>query len=104
MNATSIKIALALSGTLMIAVTGCQTMDGPRPPKQSWTVQQEDVNAIADCQAQAPGVRVIWDPLTGHHLFEGENAEQCRQCLKTKHGWFELGPPEWAAGTMAPPR
>lgn len=97
------KKLTVLIGLITTAVSGCQTMGGPRPPHQSWTIQQRDVNAMGDCQARVPGVKGIWDPLTGYHLFEGDNAEKYRQCLKTRHGWFELGPPEWKAGTMAPP-
>lgn len=99
-----IKNLAVLMGFVVITMAGCGTMGGPRPPQQSWKIQQRDVNAMADCQAQVPGVKGIWDPSTGYHLFEGENAEKYRECLKTKHGWFELGPPEYAKGTMAPPR
>lgn len=99
-----VKNVVVLAVLVIIALSGCVSMEGPRPPKQSWTIQQRDVNAMADCQAQVPGVKGIWDPLTGYHLFEGEDSGKYRECLKTKHGWFELGPPEWAKGTMAPPR
>jgi hypothetical protein len=98
------KRMFVLTGILMIMMTGCASMEGPRPPKQSWKIPQEDVNAMVDCQSQAPNVKGIWDPFTGYKLFEGEDAEKIRQCLKDKYGWFELGPPEYAKGTMAPPR
>ena len=89
---------------VVILVSGCANMDGPRPPKQTWKIAQQDVNAMADCQSQAPNVKGIWDPLTGYYAYEGKDAEKNRQCLKIKYGWFELGPPEFTKGTMAPPR
>lgn len=78
--------------------------DGPRSAQQNWNLPQKDINAMADCHAQIPDVKGIFDPITGYFIHKGENAEKFRQCLKTKHGWFELGPPEYATGTMAPPR
>ena len=82
--------------------------DGPRPPTNdislSLKMLQRDMNALTDCESWAPNVKSIYDPLTGYHLFEGADAETIRKCLKTNFGWFELVPPEWAPGTMAPPR
>lgn len=95
---------IVLTGFVMLTMTGCAAMEGPRPPKHSWQISQGDVNAMADCQSQARNVHGTWDPNTNYHLIEGEDAEKNRQCLKEKHGWFELGPPEYAKGTMAPPR
>jgi len=98
------KNLIVLMGLIMMTVVGCGTVEGPRPPQKNWKIQQRDMNAIADCQAQVSGVKGTWDPLTSYYLFEGENAEKYRECLKTKHSWFELGPPDFAKGTMAPPQ
>ena len=97
------KVAL-LMYVVLFAIAGCIATGGPRPPKTSWTIDQRDVNAMAECQAQVPGVTAVWDPMTGYHLFEGEASEKYKECLKTEHGWFELEPPDWKKGTMAPPR
>jgi hypothetical protein len=101
--------SLLATALLLFAVSGAITFvegkkSGPRPPRKSWQVPQRDVNAMGDCQKRVPGVKGSWDILTGYFIFEGKNSEKYKECLKTRHGWFELGPPEWAKGTMAPPR
>lgn len=98
------KIPSSIAVTVLVALVGCDTMGGPRPPTKSWQPHQQDVNAMADCESNAPNIRRVYDPLTGYYVFEGADAEKNRQCLKTKYGWFELEPPEWTPGTMAPPR
>lgn len=80
------------------------TVAGARPPTQTWQVPQRDINDLADCQSQAPNIGRTFDPLSGYFLFEGSDAEKYRKCLKEKHGWFNLGPPDYEKGTMAPPR
>lgn len=62
---------------------------------------QEAANAIANCESPQVS-RVIYDPLSGYYIFDGENAEDLRKCLINKHGWKELGPPEYKTGTMQP--
>ena len=101
--------ALLTTALLLFAVSGPVTFakgkgSGPRPPRKSWQVPKRDVNALADCDARVPGIKGGWDPLTGYFIYDSENSEKYKECLKTRHGWFELGPPEWAKGTMAPPR
>ena len=79
-------------------------MSGPRPPKSGVQLEKRDVNAMAECEAQWHDFQGIFDPRNGYFLYEGKDAEKIRHCLKTKYGWFELGPPEYNKGTMAPPR
>jgi len=98
------KNAVFLIPFVLIIVTGCADTGGPRPPKQSWNIPQGDVNDLADCESQYPEAKGIWDPLSGYFLYEGKDADNIRRCLVEKHGWSELGQPEFAEGTMAPPR
>ena len=104
------KNMIVILGLVMCIVSGCVTMDGPRPPRNGFLEgniqeQQRVINElVGNCKEQAPDVEVIMDPLTMYYMFEGENADKYKECLKTKHGWFELGPPEYGKGTMAPPR
>lgn len=98
------KYATTLMGIVLITASGCVTSGGPRPPMHTYKPPQSDANAWIGCQTQTPDVKAIYDPLTGYYKFEGEKAVQMRRCLINKHGWFELRPPEWRAGTMAPPR
>jgi hypothetical protein len=97
------KHAISLINLVILIVSGCADTGGPRPPKQSWSVPQSDVNDMADCESKYPNVIGTWDPLSGYFLYDGEDAENVRRCLVKKHGWFEFGPPEFAEGTMAPP-
>lgn len=83
---------------------GCSVTEGPRPPAESWSLHQADVKAMADCEKQNPGAMGIWDPLTGYFKYGGARARNAMKCLVDQHGWYELGPPEFAPGTMAPPR
>ena len=98
------KFAVFLMSFILLMVSGCADTGGPRPPKQSWNIPQSDVNDMADCKSIYPDVEMTWDPLSGYFLYEGGDAENIRRCLVDKHGWFELGKPEFAEGTMAPPR
>jgi len=98
------KWASGFLALLFVFSVGCSTTDGPRPPKSGLNFQKRDVNALVDCEAQYPDQDGIMDPLVGYFAYVGPDAENVRQCLVTEHGWFELGPPEWPQGTMAPPR
>jgi len=84
--------------------SGCAVTEGPRPPKHNWNISQSDVNDMADCESHYPNAKSIWDPFTNYYAYEGGDADNIRRCLMEKHGWFELGPPEFTEGTMAPPR
>ena len=98
------KYAAFLISLILLMPSGCANVGGPRPPNQSFTVPQSDINDMGDCQAEYPDAKGIWDPLSGYFLYEGKDADNIRRCLVEKHGWFELGQPEFAEGTMAPPR
>ena len=102
MNLLMRSISLAL--IVIMIESGCDATEVPRPPKQSLTVTQSDVNAMADCELRYPNVEGTWDPLTGYFLYKGPDAQNNRSCLVEEYGWFELGPPEFSKGTMAPPR
>ena len=102
MNALMRTVSLVL--IVIMVGSGCAATEGPKPPKQSWTVPQSEVNAMGDCKSRYPKVNGIWDPLTGYFAFTGADAENNRRCLIENYGWFELGPPEFTKGTMSPPR
>lgn len=47
-------------GFVMITVSGGGAMNGPRPPKFGVQIEQRDVNAMADCEAQVPVFEKYW--------------------------------------------
>jgi hypothetical protein len=93
------SVISSVSIAMMIGM-GCAVTEGPRPPDQSWKQPRSDGVALLDCASSYPAYQPIWDPTTNYYLI----AKRFRECLKTKYGWYELGPPEYSAGTMAPPR
>jgi hypothetical protein len=97
------RSATILMVFVIVALTGFKA-GGPRPPQFELMIKERDAKQQIFCEEQVGEVNGLYDPLNGYYLFEGENAEQMRECLKTNYGWFELGPPEYKEGTMAPPR
>ena len=91
---------------IVLLLVGCSTAGGPRPPKSTMPtdIPQKDINSISACEERYPDQDGVFDPLNGYFMWVGPDSENVRQCLKAEHGWFELSPPEWAQGTMAPPR
>ena len=94
-----LKRAISLVCIAIMIGIGCAATEGPRPPDQSWKQPKSDGVALLDCSSSYPTYQPIWDPTTNYYLI----VKRFRECLKTKYGWYELGPP-YSAGTMAPPR
>jgi hypothetical protein len=98
------KHVISSVSIVLVFATGCAATDGPRPPTSGMDMPGYIPAAVQDCESMYPSAEGLVDLGTGYFLIEGDEAEKARQCLVEKHGWYELGPPNWRAGTMAPPR
>jgi len=87
----------------LVPIVACAPT-GPRPPTFGLNLPSYIPTAVENCESMYPSVESGVDLGTGYFMFEGVDAEKARQCLVEKHGWYELGPPDWREGTMAPPR
>ena len=92
----------AYSHRLPVKATLACAESRPSPPR-SFDPSQASINALADCKQTAPDARIVWDPINRLNLIDGPGAGAFRRCLVERHGWTELGPPEYAAGTMSSP-
>ncbi len=98
------KHVVSLLSVGIVFAAGCANTSGPRPPASGLDVPNYVLNANVDCQSMYPEAEGGWDMGTGYFLYEGADTEKMRRCLIDKYGWYELGPPDWREGTMAPPR
>jgi hypothetical protein len=62
-----------------------------------------DMSEISDCQEDSPNVTYMLDPAHGHYLISGADTQKMKDCLKSRYGWTEKGPPQFKPNVMAPP-
>ena len=82
---------------------GCSSMPRPAAETNLDDLPQKYFDAINDCSLKYPDQEQSFDRTTGYFYWEGKDADKVRECLKTDHGWFEYGLPDWKPGTMVPP-
>ena len=97
------KIFSCVLLSVSLLLTACSSM--PRPARETNLddLPQKYFDAINDCSLKYPDQEQSFDRTTGYFYWEGKDAANVRECLKTKHGWFEYGLPDWKPGTMVPP-
>ncbi|MGD2141440.1 MAG: hypothetical protein PVH25_13665 [Burkholderiales bacterium] len=83
---------------------GCTMLGAPAPKTTSMAdLPQKHIDALVDCETKYPQQIQRFYPSTGYFSWEGKDAENVRECLKSNYGWIELGPPNWKEGTTSPP-
>lgn len=75
-----------------------QNDEGPFSPSEA------EINALGDCMINLDDIDLIYDPLSGYHNLQGDDAGKGISCLVDRHGWEALNPPSFTVGTVRSPR
>ena len=95
--------------SMVLAIVGCAgsgtgNVSGPTPGSSEWI--DIALEAISDCQTEAPGISHILDIKYAVFIIKGSRDEKktMKSCLKSRYDWVEISPPKDPHVVMAPPR